>query len=191
VSAIFGTLMGFAAAHWRGLADDIVMAATDAQASLPFFMVALVLIAVFGSSILLFVFLLGLYGWERYAKLARAMAMSASAQGYAEALRGLGAGPVRIYGLHILPNILSGLIVNATLNFPEIILLESSLSFLGLGIQPPMTSLGTMLGLGRGYLVSAWWIAVFPAIVIFLSTLCIGIGGDWLRDRLDPLQRRA
>lgn len=189
VGALFGTVLGFLAAHLKGLVDDALMVFIDMQAALPFFIIALVLIAIFGTSLVLFVALLSLYGWERYARLARAMALSASEQGYAEALRGLGAGPVRIYGRHILPNVASALIVNISLNLPETILLESSLSFLGLGIQPPMTSLGNMLGYGREYLISAWWIAVFPAVVIFLCTLAIAILGDWLRDRLDPALR--
>lgn len=101
----------------------------------------------------------------------------------------LGAHPWRIYGRHILPNIASALIVQFTLNFPSTILLETSLSFLGLGIQPPLTSLGQMLGAGRNHLILAWWIAVVPGITIFLATLSISIVGDWLRDRLDPTLR--
>ena len=96
---------------------------------------------------------------------------------------------MRIYGRHILPNIANALIVNMTLNFPQTILLETSLSFLGLGIQPPLTSLGNMVGFGRDYLLTAWWIAVFPALAIFLATLAMSILGDWVRDRLDPTLR--
>lgn len=94
--------------------------------------------------------------------------------------------PGRVYFRHVLPNILSALIVQFTLNFPSTILLETSLSFLGLGIQPPLTSLGLMLGSGRNYLLFAWWIAVFSGLLIFLTTLSVSIFGDWLRDRLDP-----
>ena len=184
--ALLGTLLGFLGAHFRGFVDDALMVLIDAQASMPFFVIALVAIAIFGTDLSLFVILLCLYGWERYARLARAMALSAQEQGYVEGLRAIGAGPVRIYMRHILPNVASSLIVAATLNFPETILLESALSFLGLGVQPPLTSLGNMLGYGRDYMLSAWWVVLWPAIAIFLSTLSMGLIGDWLRDRLDP-----
>jgi peptide/nickel transport system permease protein len=94
---------------------------------------------------------------------------------------------VRTYAGHILPNIASALVVQMTLNFPGTILLETSLSFLGLGIQPPLTSLGLLLGSGRSLLLNAWWIAVLPGLVIFLTTLSMSLFGDWLRDRLDPM----
>jgi peptide/nickel transport system permease protein len=101
-------------------------------------------------------------------------------------VRQLGAAPLRVYLRHILPNIASTLIVSATLAFPEVILQESGLSFLGLGVQPPGTSLGTMVGYGRDYLTRAPWILLAPSAVIVLTTLCISLVGDWLRDRLDP-----
>ena len=115
--------------------------------------------------------------------------MSANEQGYAAAVRQLGASNLRVYGLHVLPNIASTLIVSMTITFPETILLESGLSFLGLGVQPPLSSLGNMVGYGREYLTRAPWIMLSPAAVIVLSTLSISIVGDWLRDRLDPTLR--
>ena len=114
------------------------------------------------------------------------MTLAALSNGYAVAVDTLGANPVRIYAVHILPNIANTLIVMMTLNFPQIVLLETSLSFLGVGIQPPMTSLGNMVGFGRDYLLTAWWIAMFPAATIFLGTLAISLLGDWFRDLLDP-----
>jgi peptide/nickel transport system permease protein len=186
IGAILGTSLGFLAAHFRKWVDDIVMAAIDFQAALPFFIIALTLLAFFGNSLTLFIALMGIYGWERYARLTRGLALSARTHGYAVAVNTLGATPTRIYLRHILPNISSALIVNMTLNFPGTVILETSLSFLGIGIQPPMTSLGNMLGFGRDYLTSAWWIAVFPGVIIFLATLAMSILGDWVRDRLDP-----
>ena len=186
IGAILGTSLGFLAAHFRKWVDDIVMAAIDFQAALPFFIIALALLAFFGNSLTLFICLMGIYGWERYARLTRGLALSARTHGYAVAVNTLGATPTRIYLRHILPNISSALIVNMTLNFPGTVILETSLSFLGIGIQPPMTSLGNMLGFGRDYLTSAWWIAVFPGVIIFLATLAMSILGDWVRDRLDP-----
>lgn len=190
IGCVLGTFLGIFAAHFRGWVDEILMMLVDAQAALPFMLLALCVLAFFGNSFLLFVMLIGIHGWEQYARLVRGMVMSANGHGYAVAIRSLGAEPLRIYARHILPNIASAIIVSFTLNFPVTILLEASLSFLGLGIQPPLTSLGQMLGAGRAYLVSAWWIAVFPGTVIFLVTLSISILGDWLRDRLDPTLRR-
>ncbi len=186
IGAVIGTLLGFFAAHFRGWVDDAVMVLVDFQASMPFMIIALSVLAFFGNSLPLFIALMGLFGWERYTRLVRGMTLSAGQHGYAVAIRQLGASPWRIYGRHILPNIASALIVNITLNFPEHIILETGLSFLGLGVQPPLTSLGNMVGHGREYLQSAWWIAVFPGLAIVLTTLSMSLVGDWLRDRLDP-----
>lgn len=187
IGAVFGTLVGFAAAHFRGLVEEALMMLVDFQASLPFILIALTLLAFFGNSMVLFIILMGMFGWETYARLARGVVLSARAQPYARAVEALGAGPGRLYGLHILPNIASALIVQVTLTFPQIILLETSLSFLGLGIQPPNISLGQILGDGRDYLSTAWWISVWPGLLIFLITLSMSILGDALRDRLDPM----
>jgi peptide/nickel transport system permease protein len=189
IGAAVGTSLGFLAAHFRGVVEQVVLALVDFSASLPFLILALAVLAFFGNSMLLLVCLLGLHAWERYARIARGLALSASAQGYAAAVRGLGAGPLRIYGRHVLPNIASTLIVSMTLAFPEVILLESGLSFLGLGVQPPETSLGSMVGYGREYLTSAPWILLAPAAAIVLTTLSVSLIGDWLRDRLDPTLR--
>ena len=184
-----GTSLGFLAAQLRGWFDDALMMLVDAQAAIPFIIVALTVIAFFGNSLPLFVIVVGLYGWQTYARLARGMAMSVVQRGYIRAVVALGGGPGRVYARHVLPNIAGVLIVNATIGFPEVILLETALSFLGLGIQPPLTSLGTMLAYGRSYLVSAWWIAVVPGIVLSLTTLAVSLIGDWVRDRLDPTLR--
>lgn len=186
IAATFGTTMGFIAAHFRGLVEQAVLVLIDFQASMPFLIVALAVLAFFGNSLPLLVALMGLYGWERYARIARGLAIAANAQGYAAAVRQIGARPLRIYLGHVLPNIASTLIVSATLSFPEIVLLESGLSFLGLGVQPPMTSLGNMVGFGREYITRAPWILLAPSATIVLTTLCVSLLGDWLRDRLDP-----
>ncbi|MDN3565980.1 ABC transporter permease [Paeniroseomonas aquatica] len=189
IGAVIGTTLGFLAAHCRGVVDQVVLALVDFSASLPFLILALSVLAFFGNSLTLFVCLLGLHAWERYARIARGLAVSAGAQGYAAAVRQLGASPWRVYGRHVLPNIASTLIVSMTLAFPEIILLESGLSFLGLGVQPPETSLGSMVGYGREYLTRAPWILLSPAAVIVLTTFSVSVLGDWLRDRLDPTLR--
>lgn len=189
IGAVLGTFVGLLAARFGGLVDDLVMVGIDYQAALPFMILALAVVAFAGNSLTLFILLMGLYGWERYARIARGLALSAMTQGYAVAVKTLGASPLRIYGRHILPNIANALIVNMTLNFPQTIMLETSLSFLGLGIQPPMTSLGNMVGFGRDFLLNAWWLATIPALVIFVTTLAFALVGDWVRDRLDPTSR--
>ena len=181
-----GALLGLIAAHLRGIAEQVVLMLVDVQAALPFIILALAVLAFFGNSLGLLVALLGLHGWERHARVARGLALAAGVQGYTLAVRQLGAGPWRLYLRHVLPNIAATLIVSATLAFPEVILLESGLSFLGLGVQPPMTSLGNMVGYGRGYISTAPWILLAPSLVIVLTTLSISMAGDWLRDRLDP-----
>jgi peptide/nickel transport system permease protein len=186
IGTVLGTTLGFLAAHFRGWVEQVVLMLIDFQAALPFLILALAVLAFFGNALTLFICLMGLYGWERHARIARGLAIAAGGQGYAASVRNLGAGPLRVYGAHILPNIASTLIVSATLAFPEIILLESGLSFLGLGVQPPLTSLGNMVGYAREYLQSAPWILLSPGCAIVLTTLCIGVVGDWLRDRLDP-----
>jgi peptide/nickel transport system permease protein len=189
ISAVFGTALGFAAAKFRGAVEHLVLVLADFQAALPFLIMSLAVLAFFGSSMPLLIGLMGFYGWERYARIARGLAISASAQGYAAAVVQLGATPTRVYMKHILPNVASTLIVSMTLTFPEIILMESGLSFLGLGVQPPETSLGNMVGFGREYLTRAPWIMLAPAFVIMMTTLSISLVGDWLRDKLDPTLR--
>lgn len=186
LGAVLGVALGFVAAHKGGLWDELIMGLVDFQAAMPWFIVALALLAFLGNSMLIFIAIMALYGWETYARITRGLVLSAREQGYALAVRGLGARPRWIYLRHILPNISGPLLVQLTVNFPATILFETSLSFLGLGIRPPMTSLGQMLGEGRDYLISAWWLAVVPGMTIFLITLSMSILGDWLRGKLDP-----
>lgn len=188
IGAAIGTILGFVAAHFRGPIESLVLILVDFQASMPFLILALAVLAFVGNSLTIFVLLLSLYGWERYARIARGLALRAQGEGYAAAVWQLGAHPLRIYVRHILPNIASTLIVSMTLAFPEIMLVESGLSFLGLGVQPPMTSLGAMIGYGRDYLTRAPWILLSPSLVISLTALAISIVGDWLRDRLDTTE---
>ncbi len=189
LGAIIGTALGFLAARFGGLVDDVLNAAVDFTASLPFIILALTILAFLGTNVTVIVVIMAVYGWDRYARLTRNLARSAYTEGYANALEGLGIPTWRIAVKHILPNIASALVVNMTLNFPGMILLETSLSFLGVGVQPPMSSLGTMLGFGRDYLTTAWWIAVIPGVVIVMSTLSMSILGDYVQQKLEPQAR--
>lgn len=184
--ATIGIVIGLLAAHFRGWVDDLLVVLIDLQAAVPYLLMVLALITVFGSNMTMFVLALGLHGWERYARLARGVALSLKNQGFALAVKGLGASPLRIYGRHLLPNMAGVLITNCTLALPQVILLESSLSFLGVGIQAPETSLGSMVGFGRDYLTTAWWIAVMPALVIFAISIAITAAGEEMREKLDP-----
>ena len=186
ISASIGLTLGFLAARFRGWIEQAVMVAIDFQASIPFMIIALAVLAFFGNTLVLFICLMGFHGWERTARITRNLTIAAVEQGYANAVEALGASTWRIYFRHILPNIASTLIVSMTLTFPEVILLESGLSFLGLGVQAPLTSLGNMVGYGREYLQSAPWILLAPATIIVLTTLSISLVGDWVRDKLDP-----
>ncbi len=189
IGAVLGSFLGIVAAHFRGWVDDVIMMLVDAQSSLPFLIFALAVLAFFSGSFIVLVIVVGIDGWERYARLSRGMTLAGSSNTYIEAVKALGVPTWKVYARHLLPNILPALMIQFTINLPGTILLETSLSFLGLGVQPPMTSLGQMLGYGRDYLLQAPWIAVVPGLTIFFITLSISILGDWLRDHLDPSLR--
>ncbi|TCM76720.1 ABC transporter permease [Rhizobium sp. BK068] len=183
ISTLLGTVLGFLAAELGSAVDECITAFVDMQAAMPFMIVALLLIAVFGNSVLLFVFVLGLYGWERHARVVRAAALTARNHLYVTAARTYNASRIRIYLKHVLPSCLPTIVAGMTIGLTQIILLEGTLSFLGLGIQPPMSSLGNMVGFGRGYLMTAWWIAVIPGVVIAATALALMLLSDFLRDR--------
>jgi peptide/nickel transport system permease protein len=186
ISLALGTTLGLLAAFRRGVADMLIRVAVDFQASMPFLIIALAVLAFFGDNLWLFMALLGLYGWERYARLVRTMTGLELERGYVAALKRNGSSTARIALMHVLPNILSVVLVNLTVVLPDILMQESALSFLGLGIQPPMVSLGSMVGSGRDYVMTEWWIATLPGIAIFLLSLSISLIGDYLRDAFDP-----
>jgi len=190
IGMIIGTALGMTAAYFRGWIEDVIMALVDFQAALPFIIFAIAALAVFEAGFVTFLLILGIAGWERYARLVRALVLQAQNDGYADALNSLGAHPVRIYLLHILPNIFGAVSVQMTINFPETILLETGLSFLGIGIQPPFTSLGLLVSEGRPYIFQAIWLIAFPGAAIFLTTLSVSLLGDRARDRADILSRK-
>lgn len=186
IGAVLGSVLGMIAAHFRGLLDEVIMMFVDVQATMPFIIFALAVLAFAGGSFWVLVIVVGIDGWERYARLARGMVLSVNQSPFVSAVRAAGLRDVPIYARHVLPNILPALVIQFTINLPGTILLETSISFLGLGVQPPMTSLGQMLGEGRDYLLLSPWIALAPGLTIFAVTLSVSILGDWLRDRLDP-----
>ncbi|MER8758045.1 ABC transporter permease [Mesorhizobium sp. M0976] len=184
-----GTLGGLIAGMLGGWIDECLSAVVDAQAAVPTTLVALTAVALAGTSPLVLVLIIGFSEYYKYARIVRGQV--AALQGYAfiEAARSSGASPWRIAMRHILPNTFSPVIVLASLSFAEIVVLESSLSFLGVGIQPPNVSLGSLLGEARNYLITTPWLAIFPCVVIVMITVAAAMIGDWLRSSLDPRNR--
>ncbi|TPW26756.1 ABC transporter permease [Martelella alba] len=191
IGAVFGSLLGLLAGARRGKTESIIMMAVDVQASVPIIIIALFVLAIFKSSLPLIIIIVGFAGWEQYARLVRAATLSVRERGYVTAERVLGASPVRIYLRYVLPNIFNIILVQFTINLPLTVLLETALSFLGLGVQPPMTSLGEIMSEGRDRLLTSWWLTIFPGGIIFCLALSVSLIGDWMRDQLDPTLRNA
>lgn len=185
VGVVFGVSLGLLSGLAGGVVDDILMGFVDVKLSMPFTLVALFVIALAGSSIGVLVIVLGLAYWAQFSRIVRAQVLALRELPYVEAARAAGASPWRIATRHMLPNLVSPVVVMATLNFSNLILLESSLSFLGLGVQPPTATLGSMVGQGRDYMASAPWIVAAPAVLIVLVALVAMLLGDTLRDRVD------
>ncbi len=191
IGMLIGGTLGLLAGAAGGRADALVMALVDFQIAVPFTLVALLAVAVFGSDIQVLVVVLGIAYWEQYARIIRGEVLKLREMPFIEASRAAGASPLRIAFRHIVPNVVSPLVVMFTLNFSNIVLLESSLSFLGLGLRPPTATLGSMVGIGRDYMHTAPWIVAAPALLILLITFVVQMLGDRLRDRMDVrLQNR-
>ena len=191
VGGALGISLGVAAGFLGGRSDELIMALADMQLAFPTILLAIAIIAVLGPSFANLVVVIGISGWVTYARIARGQVLSLREKEFVEAIRAQGGSQLRIVVRHILPNILSPLIVVATLDLARTIILESTLSFLGLGIQPPTPSWGGMLSDGREYLLSAWWIATFTGVALMLTALSFNRLGDWIRDLTDPRLRRT
>lgn len=191
IGLAIGGLIGLIAGMAGGRVHSFLMAAVDVQISVPFTLIALFVLSVFGTSLPVLVIVLGLNGWEQYARVIRAEVRRLMTQPYIEAAHMAGITSAGLARQHILPNIVSPIVVQFTLSLSSIILLESTLSFLGLGVQPPTATLGSMVGVGRNFLQTAPWIVLVPALLILAVTFTIQILGDWIRDRTDiKLHRR-
>ena len=186
VAGTLGTLIGLVAGYRGGRVDDLCMRLTDTMLAMPFILLALAVIAVLGSSLRNIIFVLGITSWVSYARVVRAEVLTLRTREFVAAAQALGGHGTRIIFRHLLPNVLTPVIVIATLEVARMIILESALSFLGLGVQPPTPTWGGMLADGRAYLSTAWWLATFPGLCIMLSVLGINLLGDWFRDVLDP-----
>jgi len=172
VGGLVGATLGLLAGFRGGWIDSAIMTLADAQLAFPFILLAIGIIAVLGPSFPTLIMVIGLSGWVTYARVLRSQVLVA-----------------RVIVRHVLPNVLSSLVVIATLELARAIVLEATLSFLGLGVQPPTPSWGGMVHEGREYLDSAWWISTAPGIVLMLTSVVVSRTGDWLRDLLDPTLR--
>ena len=190
LAASAGVAIGLIAGLVGGRLDDIIMRLADVQLAFPVIMLAIAIVAVVGTSPAALVCVLALSGWVLYARTVRAAVLTIRETEFVEAARTLGAGTPRLIVRHILPNTLAPILVLASSQFATMVLLESGLSFLGLGLQPPQPSWGLMLAEGRDYLSNAWWLATLPGAAISLVVLGANLLGDGLRDLLDPRLRQ-
>ncbi|MEK7443547.1 MAG: ABC transporter permease, partial [candidate division NC10 bacterium] len=186
VGGAIGSVLGIVAGFRGGWADSIIMTLADAQLAFPFILLAIGIIAVLGPSFPTLVVVIGLSGWVAYARILRSQVLSLRSREFVDAVHALGGSVPRIVVRHVLPNVLSSLVVIATLELARAIVLEATLSFLGLGVQPPTPSWGGMVHEGREYLDSAWWISTWPGLVLMATSIVVSRTGDWLRDLLDP-----
>jgi peptide/nickel transport system permease protein len=193
VAVVLAGSLGIAAgllAGYRGRGWDLVlMGAADVQVGFPFLLMAITLAAIFGPGLRTAILALVLTGWVPYARLTRAELLSLREQPFVQAGLAIGAPPGRLMLRHVLPNLAPTLVVVATFSFAQMIIQESALSFLGLGIQPPQPSWGSMLSDARSYLLTAWWAGVFPGLAIMATVLAVNVIGERLREVLDPRLR--
>lgn len=186
VSSTIGVLLGLGAGYFGPRVDWTIMTLVNVMLTFPFVLLALAVIAVLGPSLVNMVIVLGVADWPLYARVIRAETMTLRERDFMTAARALGMSHLRIIFRQLLPNLVSVIVVIATLQVARVIILESFLSFLGLGVQPPTPAWGNMLGDGRVYMLNSWWIAAFPGLAIFITTLTINLMGNALRDWLDP-----
>ena len=186
-SLVLGAVLGLWAGYYGGWIDDLISRLMDIQLAIPYMLLAVALVMVLGASLPNLILVLVLYGWTVYARLVRGQVFSVREREYVIAARTVGARSPRIIFRHILPNVVSPILVMATLEIANMIIFEAGLSFLGLGVRPPTPSWGGMLADGRDYIAAGtWWPATFPGLAISLTVLSVNLVGDWLRDLLDP-----
>lgn len=186
LGGIVGVLLGLVAGYFGGWYDRVLMRLVDIQLAFPLMLLALLVVAALGPSLHNLIAVLALTSWVRYARIIRAQVLTVREREFVQASLAMGAGHARLLLRHILPNVLTPVLVVATLELARTIVLEAGLSFLGLGIQPPSPSWGRMLADGRTYIASAWWIITLPGLALMLTVLSVNLLGDWLRDWLDP-----
>src|SRR6266851_6170009 len=190
ITATIGTTLGILGGYLGGFVDSLLMRITDISLAFPGILIALLLAVTLGPSFTTVVLAVSLLGWAPYARLIRGEVLKLRTADFVLQARIMGCSPQRIMLTHIFPNIVNPLLILATLFFGGVILLESTLSYLGAGIPPPIATWGSMVSDGRGLIDTAWWISFFPGLAIGLVVLSGNFLGDWLRDRLDPRLRQ-
>jgi peptide/nickel transport system permease protein len=185
-SAFLGISLGLVAGFVRRIADNVITAVMDTQLAIPRLLLAIVVAALLRPSLLNVVVVLGISSWVQYARVIRGETLSIRERDFVLAARVVGCSNRRILAHHIFPNALSSMTVIGTVQFAAVVLLEASLSFLGLGVPANIPSWGTMLADGRDYMPTAWWLTVLPGLAIMTTVLGINLVGDWLRDYMDP-----
>ncbi len=190
-SVVIGTVMGLVAGYYRGFWDMALMRFVDVQLAMPFILLAITVMAILGGGLFNTIILLIVSQCVQYARLVRGSVLSLREREFILSARAIGVKDWRIIFQHLLPNLLGPVIVLMTLNVANNILLESSLTFLGLGVDPTIPSWGGMLADGRTYLQTAWWVSIFPGLAILFTVLGLNLLGDWLRDSLDPTGRTS
>ena len=190
VGGAVGSSLGLLAGYFGGWWDHVIMRLVDISLSLPLILLALVLVVLFEPGTATTVGVVALLLWSRYARQVRAEALTLKEMDFVARARVAGASNIRIIIRHIFPNVVNTIIVLATLQVGNVILLEASLSFLGAGIPPPNPAWGVMIAEGRDYITTSWWLSVIPGLAIMFTVLSMNLFGDWLRDRLDPKLRQ-
>jgi peptide/nickel transport system permease protein len=186
ISGFLGMGIGLVAGYFGGRLDDVLMRLADIQLAFPFILLAIAVIGIVGPSLVTIIVVIGVSSWVIYARIVRGAVLSLREREFVQAALALGSGDGRVLLRHILPNALTPWLVVATLDMARVIVIESALSFLGLGVQPPTPTWGGMLADGRIYISTAWWLATFPGLAILVTVLGINLFGDGLRDTLDP-----
>ena len=191
LGGILGTALGLVSGYYRGLVDAVIMRASDITIAFPIILFAILLVVIVGPGLINLIVAVGMVIWARYARVVRGEVMSIMTQDYIARAKVSGASDFRIITRHLLPNVFNSLLVLLTLQVGFLIILESSLSFLGAGVPPPTPAWGSMVASGRDYIVTAWWVSAIPGIAIMLLVIAFNMLGDWLRDRLDPKLRQV
>jgi peptide/nickel transport system permease protein len=186
LAGIIGITAGLIAGYRGGLVDVLVMRLVDVQLAFPLLLLVIAVIAVLGASLPVLIVVLGIPAWAHYARIVRGSTLSTVANTYVEAARALGCREWRLIVRHVLPNLATPIVILTTFEIARLLLLESAVSFLGLGIQPPTPSWGTMIADGRNHLYEGWWVSTIPGLAIVLAVLSFNFVGDGLRDVLDP-----
>ncbi|PYM58802.1 MAG: peptide ABC transporter permease [Candidatus Rokuibacteriota bacterium] len=186
ISGVLGMAIGLVSGYFGGKVDDFFMRLADIQLAFPFILLAIAVIGVLGPSLRNIIVVIGVSSWVVYARVVRGEVLSIREREFVQAAIALGSRDGRVVLRHVLPNAFTPWLVVATLDMARVIVIESALSFLGLGVQPPTPTWGGMLADGRVYLSTAWWLATFPGLAILVTVLGINLLGDGLRDTLDP-----